>query len=96
MTAAASCPPRAVGRMVGQPVPVALVNVGTVVELLDGTIGVVQHYECFSPKQTQFPVRIGAQTLLLTREHLRSAPEVAVPAPRQEAARSAQRASATL
>jgi hypothetical protein len=80
--------------MVGKPVPDALVDVGTYVELHDGRIGHVEHYEFFNPRQTQFPVRVDAQVLLLTRQHLRSVPAVIVPVPRQEDPRGSRRPSA--
>lgn len=84
-TPAATRPPRAVGRMIGVDPPDSLLWVGTVVTLHDGREGVVQPYEFFWERQTDFPVKVGPQTLLLSRQHLRadSAPSAEVPAPRR-------------
>lgn len=64
--------------------PPALLWVGTEVETHDGRRGVVQPYEFFWTGQTDFPVKLGKQTLMLTRRHLARATAPAVPAQRAE------------
>lgn len=70
--------------MTGLPVPEALVWVHTEVETHDGQHGIVLHYECFWPRQTDFPVKIGHVTCMLTRLHLKPIP--VIPAQRDHAA----------
>lgn len=73
--------------MTGLPVPEALVWVHTEVETHDGQHGIVLHYECFSLRQTDFPVKIGHVTRMLTRLHLKPIPVIPViPAQRDHVA----------
>jgi hypothetical protein len=49
-------PPKGVGKLIDEPVPEWLLNIGAVVRFPNGTEGVVQHYQYYFAKQQTFPV----------------------------------------
>ncbi|SDC76324.1 hypothetical protein [Actinokineospora iranica] len=77
-------PPRLVGRMADREPPSTLPDVGTRVELPDGRVGVVRHYECYSEHQATFPVQVGQTTTTWVLSALKvvDTPEADVPTPR--------------